>query len=222
MIVVMPHGHAVQSASVGPFALVPPVGQPGCATSGCSPAICSTGHPVCRAQLPRLRGRGRPGDRRALDGRVSGHRDRPRSSGARSATCSRTAAASAISARSRPATPIETQWPWKEAAREPRHEEEPDAALSGQRSAGDRNGWRRDNALVTPLQRAGRERTLVGLPWRARLQRVAEPAARDGAAALRRTARVRSMLGRPACWSRSWWRARQRRFAQAARRRRTG
>ena len=29
MIVVMPHGHPIQSASVGPFALVPPVGQPG-------------------------------------------------------------------------------------------------------------------------------------------------------------------------------------------------
>ena len=29
MVVVMPHGHAVQSASVGPFALVPPDGEPG-------------------------------------------------------------------------------------------------------------------------------------------------------------------------------------------------
>jgi enterochelin esterase-like enzyme len=29
MIVVMPHGHAIQSASVGPFAAVPPVGPPG-------------------------------------------------------------------------------------------------------------------------------------------------------------------------------------------------
>ena len=29
MIVVMPHGHPIQSASVGPFALVPPEGEPG-------------------------------------------------------------------------------------------------------------------------------------------------------------------------------------------------
>ena len=29
MVVVMPHGHPIQSASVGPFALVPPAGQPG-------------------------------------------------------------------------------------------------------------------------------------------------------------------------------------------------
>ena len=29
MVVVMPHGHPVQSASVGPFALVPPSGEPG-------------------------------------------------------------------------------------------------------------------------------------------------------------------------------------------------
>ena len=29
MVVVMPHGHAIQSASVGPFAVVPPVGTPG-------------------------------------------------------------------------------------------------------------------------------------------------------------------------------------------------
>ncbi len=29
MIVVMPHGHPIQSASVGPFALVPPSGEPG-------------------------------------------------------------------------------------------------------------------------------------------------------------------------------------------------
>jgi enterochelin esterase-like enzyme len=29
MIVVMPHGHPIQSASVGPFALVPPAGDPG-------------------------------------------------------------------------------------------------------------------------------------------------------------------------------------------------
>jgi enterochelin esterase-like enzyme len=29
MVVVMPHGHPVQSASVGPLALVPPVGEPG-------------------------------------------------------------------------------------------------------------------------------------------------------------------------------------------------
>lgn len=29
MVVVMPHGHPVQSASVGPFALVPPAGEPG-------------------------------------------------------------------------------------------------------------------------------------------------------------------------------------------------
>jgi len=29
MVVVMPHGHAVQSASVGPLAIVPPVGEPG-------------------------------------------------------------------------------------------------------------------------------------------------------------------------------------------------
>jgi len=29
MVVVMPHGHAVQSASVGPIQIVPPVGQPG-------------------------------------------------------------------------------------------------------------------------------------------------------------------------------------------------
>jgi enterochelin esterase-like enzyme len=29
MVVVMPHGHPIQSASVGPFALVPPAGEPG-------------------------------------------------------------------------------------------------------------------------------------------------------------------------------------------------
>jgi hypothetical protein len=29
MVVVMPHGHPIQSASVGPFALVPPDGEPG-------------------------------------------------------------------------------------------------------------------------------------------------------------------------------------------------
>jgi enterochelin esterase family protein len=29
MVVVMPHGHPVQSASVGPFAVVPPAGEPG-------------------------------------------------------------------------------------------------------------------------------------------------------------------------------------------------
>ena len=80
MIVVMPHGHPIQSASVGPLVVVPPYGgDPGMLNFTLfTRDLLDQIIPLVDRQLPRLHRSRAPRDRRPVDGRVSEHRDRPR------------------------------------------------------------------------------------------------------------------------------------------------
>ena len=208
MIVVMPHGHPIQSASVGPFALVPPDGRardaelpavhPGPAAirsfRSSSAATASTPTRTHRA----IGGLSMGGFQSIeiglahpeLFGYVLAYSGGFGSLGPQPPAASHRDAVAVEGAAGEPAG----------------HDEEPAVAVSRQRPAGDRHARARDSGSCGCLQAQGINARWSDYSGRPRVQRVAESAARIGADAVQAAAGPRGVATIEAtcgagCWS---------------------